>query len=78
MQSLTGERGQRFETLNARLLTLDPEAVLARGYSIVTRSRDGKVVVRPGQARLDEQVKIQLSEGRLRAVVVRDEEDFLN
>lgn len=72
------DRRQRFQTWNARLEALNPTAVLARGYSIVTRARDGRVVVRPGQARPNEHVRIELSEGRLRAVVVRDEEDFLN
>jgi exodeoxyribonuclease VII large subunit len=78
MRDLLGDSRQRHETLSARLLALDPTAVLGRGYSIVTRARDEKVIVRPGQARLDEQIRIQLSEGRLRAVVVRDEEDFLS
>jgi len=72
------DRRQRFESSTARLEALNPKAVLARGYSIVKRIRDGRIVVRPGQVRPNEQVRIDLSEGRLRAVVVKDEEDFLN
>ncbi len=75
--STLGENRQRHETLSARLQALNPESVLARGYAIVSKARDGKVIVRSGQAKEAEQIKIQLSEGRLRAVIIRDEDDFL-
>ncbi len=69
---------RKMETLEARLYALNPKAVLARGYAIITRARDAHVVIRPGQVRNYEQVKIELSEGQLRATVVPDQDDFLS
>ncbi|MCX7013077.1 MAG: exodeoxyribonuclease VII large subunit, partial [Candidatus Sumerlaeota bacterium] len=71
------ENRRRLEMLQARLEALNPRAVLARGFAIVSRVRDGRVIYKPAQARLGEHVRIELHEGRLRAVVVKDEEDFL-
>jgi len=71
------ENRRRLEMLQARIEALNPRAVLARGFAIVSRVRDGRVVYKPTQARLGEHVRIELHEGRLRAVVVKDEEDFL-
>jgi exonuclease VII large subunit len=36
--------------MSKRLLSLNPEAVLSRGYAIVTRKDDGAVVSSVGQA----------------------------
>ena len=69
---------RRLEHLEARLATLDPKAVLGRGYAIVSRARDGRVITRPNQVKVYEQVKLELSEGQLRATVVPDQEDFLS
>ncbi|OPZ16249.1 MAG: Exodeoxyribonuclease 7 large subunit [candidate division BRC1 bacterium ADurb.BinA364] len=68
----------RFRAANGRLDALDPRAVLARGYSIVKRARDGRIVKSQGQARPGEHLRIELSEGRLRAAVIKDEDDFLD
>jgi exodeoxyribonuclease VII large subunit len=68
----------RFEASRGRFAALDPKAVLARGYSIVTRARTGRVIVRADQVRTHEHLRVELSEGRLRAVVVPDQADFLD
>jgi exonuclease VII large subunit len=42
------------ENLNGssrRLLALNPQGVLARGYAIISRKEDGVIVSRVGQAR---------------------------
>lgn len=69
---------QRLMTLETRLAALDPKAVLARGYALVSRARDGKLVTRGKQVRHYEQVKIDLAEGNIRAAVVPDQDDFLS
>jgi len=68
---------RRVETLEGRLNALDPKAVLLRGYALVSRTRDGKLITKPAQAKMYEQVRINLAEGQLRATVVPDQDDFL-
>lgn len=52
--------------LEATLLAMNPEAVLARGYAIVQHA-DGRVVRSPAELQHGEQVQIQLAEGRTAA-----------
>jgi exodeoxyribonuclease VII large subunit len=47
--------------MQRRLEALSPLAVLARGYAVVTRKDDGKVVSRVAQA--GEEMKVQVSDG---------------
>lgn len=64
------------ESLRSQLKALDPNGVLRRGYAIVRRSRDGRIVRDPKHVRLNDQITAQLAEGRIRAIVVKDEEDL--
>ena len=47
--------------MQKRLAALNPMAVLARGYAVVTRKEDGKVVSRVKQA--SEEMKVRVSDG---------------
>jgi exodeoxyribonuclease VII large subunit len=67
----------RFETASVRLLALNPTAVLERGYSIVQRAKDGRVVTRSRQVRPGDHLRIRLSEGDIRAAVMPQGDDFL-
>lgn len=71
------ERRNRLDNLNARMAALNPEAVLERGYSIVTRARDGRVVRKESQAKVGEHLHVRLASGELRAVTMPRGEDFL-
>lgn len=72
---MTHFKSQRLilENLSGRLLTLDPQAVLKRGFAIVTRSIDNTVVSRVEQAPHGEQVNIQVSNGALSAKIIEQE-----
>ena len=48
------------------------------GERVVTRARDGRVVTRENQVRVSEHLRIQLSEGELRAGVLPQGDDFLD
>jgi exodeoxyribonuclease VII large subunit len=72
------DSGRRLDILRARLDNLNPQAVLQRGYSIVSRSRDNRVLTRDKQVRVGDHLRIQLAEGELRASVIPRGEDFLD
>ncbi len=55
--------------MTQRLEALSPLAVLARGYAVVTRTGDGKVVSRLEQAKPGQQVTIRISDGKLDAEI---------
>ena len=57
--------------LAARLASLDPAAVLSRGYS-VTRDADGRVVRRPSDVRAGAEVTTRLAHGQIRSRVISD------
>ena len=67
----------RLERAQDKLDALNPTAVLSRGYSIVSLTKDGRVVTREKQAREGAHLRIQLSEGELRAAVLKKGEDML-
>ena len=47
--------------MTSRLESLSPLAVLARGYAVVTRKNDGKVVSRVADA--SDEMKVRVSDG---------------
>jgi exodeoxyribonuclease VII large subunit len=65
----------KFSRVQARLLALNPEGVLKRGYSITTRARDGHVVTQSGQVKAGEALKIRLAKGSIQSTVNATEED---
>ena len=46
-----------------RLKSLDPHAVLKRGYSICYRQPDGKIILSSKELKIDDSIKIKFSEG---------------
>jgi exodeoxyribonuclease VII large subunit len=56
--------------MQKRLESLNPHAVLRRGYAVVTRKDDGSVVSRIAQAKVGEQVHIRVSDGQLDAEII--------
>ncbi|MEA5090123.1 exodeoxyribonuclease VII large subunit [Solidesulfovibrio sp.] len=69
MKLFVAERGHRLELAAARFSGLDPEAPLARGYSLTTLVRTGKFLRRAGDARPGDKLDIMVYEGRVRAAV---------
>lgn len=64
----------RLKGFEHRLETLNPLAVLGRGYALVTRQADGKLVSRVGQAKSGEGIQIHVSDGAFNAVISKDKE----
>jgi exodeoxyribonuclease VII large subunit len=69
---------QRLRSLNAQLNALNPQGVLERGYSIVTRARDNRVVSRKGQLRVSDHVNIHVANGQLRGQILPDGDDMFD
>jgi exodeoxyribonuclease VII large subunit len=57
----------------AQLAALSPQAVLERGYAIVTRRGDGAVVRSPDEVRPGERLAIRVAAGSFPAVAGRPE-----
>jgi exodeoxyribonuclease VII large subunit len=55
--------------MQRRLEALNPLAVLARGYAVVTRKEDGSVVSRVAQTRPGEPIQIRVSDGQVDAEI---------
>ncbi|MDG2050779.1 MAG: exodeoxyribonuclease VII large subunit [Myxococcota bacterium] len=62
-------RRNRWSSLSARLDGLSPLSVLARGYALVRRVRDGGFVRAPIDAPRGEALVIRLAEGSIRVIV---------
>ena len=67
---------KHFEGTQKRLAALSPLAVLARGYAVVTRKDDGRIVSRVGQA--SEVMKVRVSDGEfeVRTSIRPEHRDF--
>jgi exodeoxyribonuclease VII large subunit len=59
----------QLDNLRYSLKNLSPQAVLNRGYALVTREKDGRIVKRAEQVNVGEGVHIQVSQGSLEAEV---------
>ena len=60
---------KNIEGLEKRLETLNPQAVLARGYAIVTRKADQKIVGSVNDANAGDELEIRVSDGKFEAKV---------
>jgi exodeoxyribonuclease VII large subunit len=69
-------RQERLEALSARLAALGPEAVLQRGYSIVTHGARARVVRDPASLRTGETVRVRSAGGRWKAAVLPPGDDL--
>ena len=68
---LADGRRRRMAALAAQLAQLSPLAILGRGYSILSRVRDGAIVRKATDAQLEEEVIARLSQGQLHCTVKR-------
>ena len=68
---LADGRRRRMAALAAQLAQLSPLAILGRGYSILSRARDGAIVRKAADAQLEEEVIARLSQGQLHCTVKR-------
>jgi exodeoxyribonuclease VII large subunit len=57
-----------------RLESLNPLAVLGRGYAVVTRQLDGKLVIRESQVKSGDAIRVRVSDGEFGATVIQDKE----
>ncbi|MET0068026.1 MAG: exodeoxyribonuclease VII large subunit [Candidatus Thiodiazotropha sp.] len=68
-------RRNRLHQLARDLHTLSPLNTLGRGYALVTRDRDGKILRSQAEAKPGERVTARLSQGRLHCEVIDCEAD---
>ena len=68
-ETALAERAHKLETLSARLETLNPAAVLSRGYAIV-KGEDGVIIKSAAQARAGDKVVTQLRDGEFSSLVL--------
>jgi len=64
----------RLQGFDRRLEALNPLAVLGRGYAVVTRQVDGKLVSQVVQAKPGGGIQVRVSDGAFDAVVSKDKE----
>lgn len=64
----------RLKGFERRLESLNPLAVLGRGYAIVTRQDDGKLVSQVSQAKSGDEIQVRVSDGEFNAVVSKEKE----
>ena len=57
-----------------RLEALNPLSVLGRGYAVVTRQADGKLVSQLSDAKPKDGIRVSVSDGTFDAVVSNDKE----
>ena len=72
-QTRLSARGSRVDVASARLAALGPERVLARGYALVRREADGRLVRLAGEAPAGARLSVLLHQGRLACLVERSE-----
>ncbi|HKT36557.1 MAG TPA: exodeoxyribonuclease VII large subunit [Nitrospira sp.] len=64
-------RRHRIAAIAAQLMHLSPLAILGRGYSILSRARDGLILRNAADVELEEEIIARLSQGQLRCAVKR-------
>src|SRR5512147_38069 len=71
MAVLSERRRRQIETTVTQLHNLSPLAILGRGYSILSRIRDGAILRRSEDVRVGEEIIARLSQGELNCTVKR-------
>jgi exodeoxyribonuclease VII large subunit len=66
-------RHERLNSLELRLAALNPAATLARGYAIVRRLDNGRVVKHIAQVSPGDQLSVQVSDGEFKTAVQRED-----
>jgi exodeoxyribonuclease VII large subunit len=72
-QTRLSARRSRVDVAFARLAALGPERVLARGYALVRRESNGRLVRLAGDAPAGARLSVHLHRGRLACLVERSE-----
>jgi exodeoxyribonuclease VII large subunit len=66
------ERKQfKLRNLQQSLKSLNPIAVLNRGYAIVTRTEDNSLIKNPAQVHIDDVIHIRVSQGSMDAQITK-------
>jgi exodeoxyribonuclease VII large subunit len=68
---LADGRRRHIAAIAAHLTQLSPLAILGRGYSILSRLRDGVILRKADDVQLDEEILARLSQGQLHCTVKR-------
>ncbi|MHB9133142.1 MAG: exodeoxyribonuclease VII large subunit [Armatimonadota bacterium] len=68
MQHRLSTATQKIAAVESRIAALDPRGVLLRGYALVTRPEDGKLIPSAAIAKAEPAVEIQFFDGSIRAV----------
>lgn len=68
---LSQGRRRRIEAIASQLSHLSPLGILARGYSILTKSEDGRILRKAEEVQTGEEIVARLSQGRLSCTVKR-------
>jgi len=71
IQNKLERKNLQLQTFQQSLRSLNPQAVLQRGYAIVTRLDDGALIKNAAQVRKDDPVHIQVSQGEMDASITR-------
>jgi exodeoxyribonuclease VII large subunit len=71
MEGMLAGHRHRVHALLAQLNTLSPLATLGRGYSILHRVPDGRILRRANDAEVGQELEAQLASGRLGCVITR-------
>jgi exodeoxyribonuclease VII large subunit len=71
IQNRLRDAGQSLRLLTEKLEALSPTAILERGYSIVTRARDGRIVTSPGQVDRLDKIDVRTAGGTFPATVAK-------
>jgi exodeoxyribonuclease VII large subunit len=64
----------RLQGFERRLEALNPLAVLGRGYAVVTRQADGKLISQVRRAKAGDGIQVRVSDGAFDAIVANDKE----
>ncbi|KUK92298.1 MAG: xseA, partial [Anaerolineaceae bacterium 46_22] len=71
IQSILDRKNLQLENFRQSLRGLNPQAVLQRGYAIITRHKDGSLVKDVEQVQPDEFVKIKVNRGEMDARITQ-------
>jgi exodeoxyribonuclease VII large subunit len=71
IQSILERKNLQLENFRQSLRGLNPQAVLQRGYAIITRHKDGSLVKDVEQVQPDEFVKIKVNRGEMDARITQ-------
>ena len=78
MQTVLKRKSQTLNSLSTHLAAINPDAVLQRGYSIVTHGKNGRVIKDSNQIRNNDLVRIRSAGGNWRALALTSEEDLFD